>query len=272
MTLDRNIEIVATAVQAALIGVLVFRGILKKLPLFSSYVIWLFVIPGAIAIVSKHLSSQHSYEHIFLAASIFDTCFMLCVLVELSMSVLSPIRSALSRWTIPGIAMLLALVLAVIWPFTKPRGYGDLVSVSQYIVHFDIATSVLRIIFFLGLAACSQLLSLGWRDRELQVATGLGFYSFVTLSVSLLQMNLGTASSTMDRYHFLNQMNVGGYLLCAVYWVVSFAQKVPERREFTPQMENFLLALAGTASSTRLSMGDRNSPKRKSKKDEQDRA
>src|SRR3569833_2168476 len=124
---------------------------------------------------------------------------MLCVLDELSMSVLNPIRSALSRWTIPGIAVLLALVLALIWPFTKPRGYGDLLSVSQYIVHFDIATSVLRIVFFLGLAACSQLLSLGWRDRELQVATGLGFYSFVSLSVSLLQMNLGTSVETVQK-------------------------------------------------------------------------
>jgi len=271
MTLDRNIEIVATGVQAALICALIFRGILRKLPLFSSYVIWLFVIPGAIAMLSKHLSSQHSYEHIFLAASIADTCFMLCVLVELSMSVLSPIRSALSRWTIPGIAMLLALVLAVIWPFTMPRGYGDLLSISQYIVHFDIATSVLRIVFFLGLAACSQLLSLGWRDRELQVATGLGFYSFVTLSVSLLQMNLGTASSTMDRYHFLNQMNVGGYLLCSVYWIASFVQKVPERREFTPQMENFLLALAGTASSTRMAMRDPNASQKRSTKEDKDR-
>ena len=37
--------------------------------------------------------------------------------------------------------------------------------------------SILRILFFLVLAGGSQLLSIGWRDRELQVATGLGFYS-----------------------------------------------------------------------------------------------
>ncbi len=39
-----------------------------------------------------------------------------------------------------------------------------------------------------------------------------------------------------------------------VYWIVSFAQKVPERREFTPQMESFLLALAGHARGTRVAM------------------
>lgn len=267
MTLDRNIEIVATSVQAALIVFLVFRGIFKKLPLFSSYVVWLFLVPGAIAILSKHSPSQHSYEHIFLAAAILDAIMMLCVLVELSMSVLSPIRSALPKWTIFAVAALLALAFVAIWPFTKPRGYVDLLSISQYIVHFDIATSVLRIIFFLGLAACSQLLSIGWRDRELQVATGLGFYSFVGLAASLVQMNLGTAATTMETYHLLNQIPVLGYILCTIYWIVSFAQKVPERREFTPQMENFLLALAGSARATRVAMRDSKDTKDKRKRD-----
>jgi hypothetical protein len=267
MTLDQNIEIAATGVQAALIGFLVFRGIFKKLPLFSSYVIWLFLIPGAISVLSNRLSSQHSYEHIFLAASILDAIFMLCVLVELSMSVLSPIRSSLPRWTFAAVGVLLALIFAAIWPFAKPRGYVDLLSVSKYIVHFDIATSVLRIAFFLGLAACSQLLSIGWRDRELQVATGLGFYSFVGLAASVVQMNLGTAATTMETYHLLNRIPVVGYILCSIYWIVSFAQKVPERREFTPQMEKFLLALAGNAQATRIAMRD-TSTKFKKKDDE----
>jgi len=265
MTLDQNIEIVATVVQAALIGLLVFRGNFKKLPLFSSYVIWLFLIPGAISVLSKRVASQHSYEYIFLAASVLDAVFMLCVLVELSMSVLSPIRSALPRWTVGAIGLLLLLVFAAIWPFAKPRGYTDLLSISQHIVHFDIATSVLRIGFFLGLAASSQLLSIGWRDRELQVATGLGFYSFVSLAASVVQMNLGTAATTMETYHLLNRIPVVGYILCSVYWIVSFAQKVPERREFTPQMEKFLLALAGNAHATRMVMRD--SAQRKKEKD-----
>jgi hypothetical protein len=39
-----------------------------------------------------------------------------------------------------------------------------------------------------------------------------------------------------------------------VYWIVSFAQEVPERREFTPQMQSFLLAVAGSARSTRVAL------------------
>jgi len=254
MTLDLQIEIVATGVQAAVIGLLIVRKIFKKLPLFSSYLVWLFLILWIASFATRFYSSPLSYEHIFFAASIIDVCFMLCVLVELSMSVLSPIRSSLPRWTVLAVGGVLTLAFAAIWPFAKPRGYGDLLSISQYIVRLDIASSVLRIAFFLGLAGCSQLLSIGWRDRELQVATGLGFYSFVSLSVAVLQMNVGTAAGTMQTYHLLNQVPVIGFIVASLYWLVSFAQKVPERREFTPQMESFLLALAGNARATRMAM------------------
>ena len=266
MTLDQNLDIVATGFQAVVIGLLVARKIFRKLPLFSSYVVWLLLILGITAVASKFYSS----DNIFLWASIIDVGFMVCVLVELSMSVLNPIRASLSRWTAPVIGVLLVMAFAVIWPFAKPHGFGDLVSTSQYIVRLDLASSVLRIAFFLGLAACSQLLSIGWRDRELQVATGLGFYSFISLSASLLQMNLGTSIETVQKYQLLNEVPVIGYVLCSVYWIVSFAQKVPERREFTPQMEQFLLAVAGNARSTRVGLRGSSEFKEKKKKIDQE--
>jgi hypothetical protein len=41
-----------------------------------------------------------------------------------------------------------------------------------------------------------------------------------------------------------------------MYWVFCFAQKEPERREFSPQMQSMLLAVAGAARTTRLAMTD----------------
>jgi hypothetical protein len=38
--------------------------------------------------------------------------------------------------------------------------------------------------------------------------------------------------------------------------MVCFAQKVPERREFTPQMQNFLLAVAGNARTARIALAN----------------
>jgi hypothetical protein len=107
-------------------------------------------------------------------------------------------------------------------------------------------------VFFLLLAGFSQMLSIGWRDRELQVATGLGFYSIVSLAVTVLHSH----QSMGDQYRNLNQYESASYILSIVYWVFSFATKEAERREFTPQMQSFLLAMAGTARSTRIALGE----------------
>lgn len=47
-----------------------------------------------------------------------------------------------------------------------------------------------------------------------------------------------------------------GYVCCLLYWAVAFAQKEAERREFTPQMQKFLLAVAGAARSARVGFDD----------------
>jgi hypothetical protein len=256
MTLDSNLELVFAIVQAIVIVLLIIRRIYKALPLFSSYLIWLLLLQGASALLSTYSESHRaSYEHQFFIASIFDIVFLLCVLAELSMSVLSPIRSSLPRWTGLVVAGILALVFGVIWNFAIPPGFSNLTTTSQQAVHIDIASSVLRIVFFLVLAGFSQLLALGWRDRELQIATGLGFYSLVSLSVMVLHMNQGASNTDAIRmYHILDRVVGVSYIVSMVYWVVSFAQKVPERREFTPQMQSFLLALAGNAREARVAL------------------
>ncbi len=108
----------------------------------------------------------------------------------------------------------------------------------------------MRVLFFLVLAACSQLLSISWRDRELQIATGLGFYSLVSIAVSIVQ----AGQTVGPLYIHLNEIVGASYLCSLLYWTFSFATKVAPRREFTPQMEGFLLAVAGAARSTRVSL------------------
>jgi hypothetical protein len=58
------------------------------------------------------------------------------------------------------------------------------------------------------------------------------------------------------QYRHLDQILVASYIISIVYWVFSFAQKQVERREFSPQMQGLLLAVAGAARSTRMSLSD----------------
>ena len=255
MTLDTNLEIISTVVQAAVIVVVFFRKIYKKLPLFSSYLVWVLLVQGANFFLANYHTA--SYERQYFAASILDTVFLICVPVELSMSVLSPVRSFLPRWTILLVATTFSMMFYVIWRLAVPPGFDKLTPTSQQFVHIDIASSVLRIVFFLALAGCSQLLSIGWRDRELQIATGLGFYSLISLSVTVLHMNQGASTPEAVRlYHILDEVVAGSYIVSMVYWIVSFAQKEPERREFPPQMQNFLLALSRSAHATRVALSE----------------
>jgi hypothetical protein len=118
-------------------------------------------------------------------------------------------------------------------------------------------------LFFLLLAGCSQLLSIGWRDRELQIATGLGFYSLVSLAVWM-----NHASQTYGpQYHLLDQVVAVSYVCSLVYWVVCFATKEAARREFTPQMQSLLLAMAGTARTTRVALTDSAADKNRTRRD-----
>jgi hypothetical protein len=124
------------------------------------------------------------------------------------------------------------------------------------------------VVIFLILAGCSQLLSIGWRDRELQIATGMGFYSLVGLAVAGLQAHLGIAQQNhLQHFKELDQLLVAGYIGSLAYWVFSFAQKEAVRREFSPQMQGLLLAVAGVARGSRVSLTNSSSGKSRSGRD-----
>jgi ABC-type transport system involved in cytochrome c biogenesis permease subunit len=150
------------------------------------------------------------------------------------------------------VGILIAAAGAAIWPFAGIQGLSTFPAEWRNLVHVQQTASILRILFFLVLAGCSQLLSIGWRDRELQVATGLGFYSIISVAVAVLHSRQGMG----QEYRNLNRFVAVSYLGSLVYWVVSFAQQEAERREFSPQMRSALLAAAGAARTTRVALTD----------------
>jgi hypothetical protein len=252
VTLDTVLPVAGIASEAAVAILLLLKRTYKTLPVFVLYLVWSFFSDVA------QYRLVHFYPNadlrIYLIATIIDFFFQFGVLVELSMSVMRPIRNSLPRWTIVAVVLVLAVIGAMIWPFAKTPGIDQFqLFESRWIVHFQLTFSVMRIVIFLSIAGCSQLLSIGWRDRELQIATGLGFFSIISLSVALLHTHQGPGTT---QYHSLEQLATTSYVVSLVYWMVCFAQKVPERREFTPQMQNFLLAVAGNARTARIALAN----------------
>lgn len=234
-----------------LIGLLLYRRAWRILPVFFAYCVWDLLSNCGGYLISRYAPSD--YFHVYFAEVIIDSALQFCVLVELAWSVLKPVRSSLPRTALPLIGILILVAGAAIWPFAVLQGLEHATSRTGAIfAQLQQTVSVLRILFFLLLAGGSQLLSIGWRDRELQVATGLGLFSIVSLTVAVIQTH---QTSTSD-YVRLGRFATASYVCCLVYWAVSFAQKEAERRQFTPQMQKALLAVAGAARSARLEFGD----------------
>jgi hypothetical protein len=246
----------ATLAEVVVIVLLFRRHMWRTLPIFCCYCVW--DLSSNLAVYAIGQYKPAIYFEIYFTQTVLDSALLFCVLVELAWSVLRPLRSSLTRRSLVILVVILLVAGAIIWPFATLSGLVHVAS-KQFLVYAQLqqTVSILRILFFLVLAAGSQWLSLSLRDRELQVATGLGFYSIVSVMASILQARQATASQLEN----LNRFVVASYICSLLYWAVSFAQKEAERREFTPQMRSFLLAAAGAARTTRVAMTDSRSDK-----------
>ena len=248
MTLFLVLNFASALTEIALVVLLLRNSTYKTFPIFCAYLLW--DVCDNVGLYTLSRTHPASYFVAYLAVLAVDSAFMFAVLVELAWSVLRPFRSALPRGAIVVVAFAMGGLFALIWPFAHSVAYSHYGPQSRLLLHIQQTVGIMRILFFLVLAGCSQLLSINWRDRELQIATGLGFYSLIGVAVSIFH-----ASQTVGpMYYLLDDLVLASYVGCLTYWIFSFSKQAAPRREFTPQMASFLLAVAGAARSTRVSL------------------
>lgn len=253
MSLDNALWFAYIVAEAALLGLFFYKRLWRTFPVFFIYCVWDLSSNITVYVISRSYSPQSTlYATTYLIQTAIDSVLQLGVLVELTWSLLRPLRASLSRLAVVPICILILVAGAVIWPFASLPGIAHAEKVVHILMQMQQTVTILRVCFFLALAVCGQWLSISWQDRELQVATGLGFYSIVSLCVAVLN----THQTTQFQYQHLNEIVIGSYILSLVYWLYNFAQQEVARREFTPQMQNFLLAVAGAAHSSRVTLTD----------------
>lgn len=256
MNLDTAFWVAGTAVQATVVALLFYRSVWRKFPVFCLFNIWTLVASGGFLAIQRY--SPGNYLTAYVVGTVLDSILEFGVLLELAWSVLRPVRKSIPQFGFSWVALFFVAAASLIWPLASVKGFGDFSSEWHFLMHTQQTVLFLRILLFLLLAGCSQLLSIGWRDRELQIAAGFGFFAFVGLAVAMLHAHL----SEWSLYNHLNQVLVAGSILSLLYWVVCFAQRAPERREFTPQMQGLLLAVAGNARAARIALARSNGPER----------
>jgi hypothetical protein len=258
MSLDAILWFSASVAEAAVIALLLYRRVWRSFPIFSLYSVWTLLASIAMyAVLHGYLRVSHSgvnsaYVSVYLATVIVDSTILFGVLLELAWSVLRPVRSALPRGALLAVGVLILALGAAIWPFAAFPGANHMPPEVAGLMRLQQTFSILRVVIFLVLAGLSQVLSMGWRNRELQIATGLGFTSLVGVAVAMLHAH----QSTWAQYSHWNELVVAGYLCSLVYWMASFAQQEEQRRAFSPQMEHLLLAMAGSAKAARIALAD----------------
>jgi hypothetical protein len=168
------------------------------------------------------------------------------VLLEIAWNVLRPVHTSLPRGSVRVfvIGVVLALLGGVVlaWHFDNTGN-----RVQDVKVPLDVMVGLLRMLIFVATVAFAQLLGIGWKNKVLQLATALSFYSAVSLVVSLVERYSGR-SQELDGF-----VTVASALeLAFLVWV--FTTKDVRRREFSPQMEQFLVTLAGRAKLARTAL------------------
>jgi hypothetical protein len=252
VSIDLAVWLAGVALEAAVTLVLLRTRIARLLPIFFVFSVWNVGTDLTSKMVQAHYGyASLQYFHFFMVEHWLDAVVQIAVLIELAWSVLRPYRKVLPRATIYAIAAVVLAVGAAVWPFTGIHGLNippDWVP----LIRLERMTSVLRILFFMGLAGMSQVLAMGWRNRELQVATGLAFYSLLSLGASILH----TYHASAVVFHTIDNALIGGYACVLLYWTVSFLQQEAPRHEFSPKMQDLLLTVAGSARAGRLAVED----------------
>jgi hypothetical protein len=255
VSLDTLLWFAGIATEALLIVLLLYRHLWRTLPVFILYIS--FALVGDLVTLVAFRGYGPGYTTWYLTQTILDSILLFGVLVELAWSILRPVRASLSRHALIPVVGLILVAGAAVWPFASLSGIGGGSGKQHFIAQLQQTVSILQVVFFLALIASSQLFSIGWRDREMQVATGLGFFSFVSIATAALAMH----QTSFIQYRHLLRIEIGADICSMIYWVVSFAQKEAERREFTPQMQSFLLTVAGAAHSSRVALSESRSEK-----------
>jgi hypothetical protein len=238
----------SSAGEILVLAFLLYRAVPRKLPWFFTLILWGLISDLALYYAASKFNSD-AYYRISTISETVDSALQFGVLVELIWSVLRPVRSSLPRASFIILLGAFAIACLIIYPLAGQTIPANLAAQGKLGFHLEQTFAILRVIVFLAMASFSQILSIGWRDRELQAATGLGFYSIVSLIVA----EMHTHQAVGPQYHRLDQVAAFSYLGTLTYWVLCFATKDRKRKEISKQMQDTLVLIGGTVRTARMS-------------------
>jgi hypothetical protein len=247
---DSALWALTLAAEAFLTVVILKRKMSRSYPILLTYLIFNLVEdPLAWAL---YKGSGDVYRRFYFTVTVLDYLLQFLLVVEIGRNVFAPSKRSLPfrLWPIVTVAILICTILAAAFsPRLQPNGPQSFATVT-------LGLAVLKLLLFAALAGFAQLLGIGWKNRVLQLASGLAFYGAVSLLVQLAISHISDLNQVSYSTHYvqLTQIQSAGYICTLLFWAWSFSRNESPRKDFTPQMQEVLVTIAQSAKRTRLSV------------------
>jgi hypothetical protein len=239
--------------QASLCFVLFRKGLARLYPIFVIYLL-LNLAEDPLSLAWNRGSD--AYSRYYFVVTILDYVLQLLIVFEIGKNVLRPSKRSIPFPIAPVATvsvLLCALIAASFSPQAHAIGDGNLFALS---LRVTLGLAVLKLLLFAALAGFAQVLGIGWKSHVLQLATGLAFYAGISLLIQIASSHVPTTDPQMYLSHLGKLMRIqsAAYNATLVFWIWAFSRNEAPRKDFTPQMQEVLVTIAGAAKRTRLAV------------------
>lgn len=242
MSFDTALMVFGVALDFTMTVIFFRSRIYRTLPVFAVWTVYCVLSDcWALQTLLRPGGLQSAaYFNMFRIETCLDSLVEFAVFIELAWSALRPFKALRPVPAVIGLTIISAALGLVLWPVAGLLPMLDLAPSYRSLYQLCYTISILRVTIFMLLAGFSQILAIGWRNRELQVATGLGFYSLVSVAATILH----AYQNSLAAYHVIDLSTNISYQMSLVYWCFVFARSEAPRRKFSPEMQRVLLKVA----------------------------
>ncbi len=220
-----------------LFSVLLIQQRWKEFPVFTTLVGFDTALTVALFLFYAH-GSRLIYARLYWSAAIVDFALQLALVSEIARILLRPtgtwVRDARNQFLLWGGAGIACAALLA-WAVSPP----GLSSKEVWQVRGSLFTSLVICELVLVMALSATRLGLGWRSHVMALGQGLGVWAIVAVAVDSAQSFLGAKQS----FATLDHVRIGVYCAVLGYWIVQFWRPEPVRREISPEMREYIVAL-----------------------------
>jgi hypothetical protein len=250
LTVDGSLATLTLAGQAAIAYLMIKRGSSRDYPILLTYMFFN-LVEDPLAWMLQHAPF---YPKFYFTVTVLDYLLQFLIILEIGRNVLRPSKRSLPfrLWPIVTGGILVCAIVAATF---SPQVQSTSNAAAHLLLRVTLGLAILKLLLFAGMAGFAQFLGIGWKSRVLQLASALAFYGAVSLLVQLSSSHLSsTDPSYMAHLVRFAEIQSGAYNIMLIFWIWAFSRNEAPRKDFTPQMQEVLVTIAGAAKRTRLAV------------------